>query len=114
MFSTLLMSRACEPSPPGSRPTPPAPWRLPAPQKTRPSMANHTDYGLVATMRTDDLARSHRMAGQLRAGTAWINTFGVMDVAVPLGGYQMSRLGPEGRFESVELFSEVKSVYVGL
>lgn len=78
------------------------------------AMANDTDYGLAATMWTENAARSHRVAGQLRAGTVWINTFGVMDVAVPFGGYKASGLGREQGLESVESFSEVKSVYLGL
>jgi aldehyde dehydrogenase (NAD+)/phenylacetaldehyde dehydrogenase len=78
------------------------------------AMANDTDYGLAATMWTENAARSHRVAAQLRAGTVWINTFGVMDVAVPFGGYKTSGLGREQGLESVESFSEVKSVYLGL
>ena len=47
------------------------------------------------------------MAGRLRAGTVWINDFGVLEPRAPFGGFKQSGLGrefsPEGAFEYTEL-----------
>ncbi len=76
-------------------------------------IANDTDYGLGAGVYTNDVARAFRVARAVRAGTVGINEYTVMPNA-PFGGYKTSGLGREGGWASIEAFTEVKSVVVGL
>ena len=54
------------------------------------------------------------MAEALRAGTVWINCYNVFDAALPFGGYKQSGWGREMGHYVLELYSEVKSIVVGL
>ncbi|MDP9115979.1 MAG: aldehyde dehydrogenase family protein [Actinomycetota bacterium] len=58
--------------------------------------ANNTPYGLSAGVWTEKGSRILSMAGQLRAGVVWANTFNRFDPASPFGGYQESGFGREG------------------
>lgn len=65
--------------------------------------ANDTKYGLAACVWTKDLKKANRVAGQLRCGTVWINTYGGFYNEAPYGGFKQSgtgrELGPEGLLE---------------
>ena len=78
------------------------------------SLANEGRYGLAAGIWTKDIARSFRFAAKVRAGTVWVNTYRVMNYAVPFGGFGESGLGRELGIDAVKSFTEPKSVYVGL
>ncbi len=74
--------------------------------------ANDTRYGLAAGFWTRDLQTAHRFAAKLQAGTIWINTWGNTDAASPFGGYKQSGYGREMGKEAIDLYTEVKSVWV--
>ncbi|HXA19430.1 MAG TPA: aldehyde dehydrogenase [Thermoanaerobaculia bacterium] len=76
------------------------------------AFANSTRYGLSATVWTRDLARGHRVAAALDAGTIWINCWLLRDLRVPFGGMKESGVGREGGFESLNFFTEAKNVCV--
>lgn len=76
-------------------------------------VANDTDYGLGAGVYTSNVARALRVAKAVRAGTVGVNDYTVMPNA-PFGGYKTSGLGREGGFGSIEAFTEVKTVVIGL
>lgn len=72
--------------------------------------ANNTNYGLAAGVWTRDLGKAHQLAHRIKAGTVWINCYNVFDAALPFGGYKQSGWGREMGKESLELYTEVKSV----
>jgi aminomuconate-semialdehyde/2-hydroxymuconate-6-semialdehyde dehydrogenase len=75
-------------------------------------MANSTDYGLAATLWTNDLKRAHRMADKLQSGIVWINSWLVRDLRTPFGGVKASGVGREGGWEALRFFTEPKNVFV--
>ena len=75
---------------------------------------NDTLYGLAAGVFTRDLKKAHRVAAALQAGTVWVNTWNVFDAASPFGGYKMSGFGRELGMHSLELYTQIKSVWVDL
>jgi phenylacetaldehyde dehydrogenase len=77
-------------------------------------MANDTEYGLAASIWTRDIGVAHRLARRIKAGSVRINTPGSVDAALPLGGFKQSGWGRENGREGTEIYTEVKSVTVGL
>jgi phenylacetaldehyde dehydrogenase len=76
--------------------------------------ANETNYGLAAGVWTNDIAKAHSLASQLRAGTVWVNCYNVFDAALPFGGYKESGWGREMGHDVLELYTETKAVCVKL
>ena len=76
--------------------------------------ANAVQYGLSASVWTNDLKRAHRMARNIRAGTVWINCWLVRDLRMPFGGQKASGIGREGGKHSMEFFTEAKTVCMSL
>jgi len=76
--------------------------------------ANETIYGLSAGIWTSDITRAHRFAREIKAGVVWINTFNMFNAASPFGGYKQSGYGREMGKHALELYTQVKSVWVDL
>jgi betaine-aldehyde dehydrogenase len=76
--------------------------------------ANDTIYGLSAGIWTRDIVRAHRFAKEVKAGVVWINTFNMMNAASPFGGYKQSGYGREMGKHALEMYTQVKSVWVDL
>lgn len=76
--------------------------------------ANATVYGLSAGIWTKDITRAHRFAKEIRAGVIWINTFNMFNAASPFGGYKQSGYGREMGKHALEMYTQVKSVWVDL
>lgn len=76
--------------------------------------ANDTELGLSAGVFTQDITRAHRVIGQLKAGTCWINTYNLAPVEAPFGGSKSSGVGRENSKLAINHYSEMKSVYVAM
>ena len=77
-------------------------------------LANRNPYGLAAAVWTRDISKAHQVARQLRAGLVWINTYGLMDAAVPFGGFKHSGFGRELGMHAIEHYTELKSVWLNM
>ena len=75
---------------------------------------NDTQYGLAAAVWTRDASRAHRVARALKAGRVWINTYAEGDPVMSFGGYKQSGYGREGGAESIEAYTQTKSVLMRL
>ncbi len=75
---------------------------------------NNTTYGLAAAVWTRDVGRAHKVARALKAGTVWVNCYGMVDPISPFGGYKQSGFGRELGKYAVDLYTQVKTVFVKL
>jgi acyl-CoA reductase-like NAD-dependent aldehyde dehydrogenase len=75
---------------------------------------NYTEYGLSAGVWTRDLARAHKVARALKAGTVWVNCFNQLDPISPFGGYKQSGFGRELGKYAIDLYTQIKSVWMKL
>ena len=75
-------------------------------------MANATPFGLSASLWTRDLARAHRVAEKLDAGTVWVNCWLLRDLRTPFGGIKDSGVGREGGDEALHFFTDPKTVCI--
>jgi aminomuconate-semialdehyde/2-hydroxymuconate-6-semialdehyde dehydrogenase len=77
-------------------------------------LANDTPYGLAASVWTTNLERGHRVAGAMRVGISWLNTWYLRDLRSPFGGAGLSGIGREGGAHSLHFYTEPTNVCVQL
>jgi betaine-aldehyde dehydrogenase len=77
-------------------------------------MANDVDYGLTASIYTDDLETAHRTARELEAGYVWVNDTASHHMGAPFGGWKQSGVGREEALDEVLAYSQKKNVNVSL
>jgi acyl-CoA reductase-like NAD-dependent aldehyde dehydrogenase len=63
---------------------------------------------------TQDVSKAHRFAQVVKAGAVWINSYGLFDAAAPFGGYKESGFGREMGKDALELYTQTKTVWIGL
>lgn len=76
--------------------------------------ANNTDLGLAAGVFTQDIRRAHRVINQIEAGICWINAYGASPAEMPVGGYKLSGIGRENGSSTINQYTQIKSVYMGM
>ena len=76
--------------------------------------ANNTQLGLGAGVFSQNIKRAHRVIHQLKAGICWVNSYGNSPAQMPVGGYKQSRIGRENGVETLNSYTQTKSVYVGM
>jgi aldehyde dehydrogenase (NAD+) len=74
--------------------------------------ANQNEYGLASAVWTRDIKKAHTVSRRLKAGTVWINTYGLMDASLPFGGYKSSGFGRELGAKVLESYTETKTVWL--
>jgi aminomuconate-semialdehyde/2-hydroxymuconate-6-semialdehyde dehydrogenase len=78
------------------------------------ALANASDYGLSATIWTQDITRANRMAARVHSGIIWVNCWLLRDLRTPFGGFKNSGVGREGGWEALRFFTEPKNVCIDL
>ncbi|MEV7009334.1 aldehyde dehydrogenase family protein [Streptosporangium sp. NPDC051022] len=75
-------------------------------------IANGTRYGLAATVWTRDVTLAHDLARRIRAGSVWVNCWGVIDPRLPWGGVKHSGIGRDLGASALDAYTEDKAVTV--
>jgi betaine-aldehyde dehydrogenase len=76
--------------------------------------ANQTEMGLAAGVVTQNLNAAHRIIHQLQAGICWINTWGESPASMPVGGFKQSGVGRENGLQTLQAYTQVKSIQIEL
>ncbi len=77
-------------------------------------LANASDYGLSATIWTQDVSRANRVAAKVHSGIIWVNCWLLRDLRTPFGGFKNSGVGREGGWDALRFFTEPKNVCIEL
>jgi phenylacetaldehyde dehydrogenase len=75
-------------------------------------LANDSEYGLAASVWSQNISRVHEIVPKLKAGTVWVNTHGVLDANLPFGGFKQSGVGREHGRAAIDTYTETKSVCI--
>ena len=77
------------------------------------TIANRSDYGLVAGIWTRDINKAMALASRIRSGQVYVNTYGAGGgVELPFGGYKKSGYGREKGLESLASYTQIKNVCI--
>lgn len=76
--------------------------------------ANATQYGLCASIWTQNISRGHRVAQKMEVGITWVNTWFLRDLRTAFGGTKQSGIGREGGIHSLNFYSEPSNICVQL
>ena len=78
------------------------------------AIANGSDYGLGGGLWTQNLSRAHRIAGAMRSGMVWVNSYKRVNPGSPFGGTGLSGYGREMGFEAMREYTEAKSIWINV
>jgi len=77
-------------------------------------MANDIEYGLGASIYTENIGFAMEASRQLKFGTVWINDHGAVTAEMPWGGFKQSGYGKERSIYSLEDYTQIKHVMIKL
>jgi aminomuconate-semialdehyde/2-hydroxymuconate-6-semialdehyde dehydrogenase len=77
-------------------------------------LANATNYGLAATIWTNNISRANHIGAKTESGIIWINTWLLRDLRTPFGGLKNSGVGREGGWDALRFFTEQKNICIEL
>jgi len=77
-------------------------------------LANDTEYGLSGSLWTNNLERALRVAREVRTGVLSVNTNSSVYVEAPFGGFKRSGFGRDLGIEAMQLYTEIKNVFVSV
>jgi len=75
---------------------------------------NAVEYGLTASIWTNDISTAHRAAAAVQAGFVWINEVSRHFLGAPFGGYKQSGIGREECFEEMLSYTQEKNIHIRL
>ncbi|MCW3073864.1 MAG: aldehyde dehydrogenase [Flaviaesturariibacter sp.] len=75
-------------------------------------LANACNYGLSATIWSQDISKANRVGAKVEAGIIWINCWLLRDLRTPFGGIKNSGVGREGGWEALRFFTEARNICV--
>ena len=75
-------------------------------------LANNSNYGLAASVWSQDIQKCMRLTKEINTGIVWINCWLVRDLRTPFGGMKDSGVGREGGDEAMRFFTEAKNVCI--
>ena len=73
-------------------------------------LANHSQYGLAASIWSTGVDRPLRIARQIEAGTVWINNWAVVYDESEEGGFKQSGIGRLNGMAAIEDFVEYRTI----
>ncbi|CAN5216052.1 aldehyde dehydrogenase [soil metagenome] len=77
-------------------------------------IANSTEYGLAASVWTQDVTKAHKVSAALRAGTVWVNTYDAADIITPFGGFGQSGLSSDRSLHALDEYTQLKTTWLDL
>jgi acyl-CoA reductase-like NAD-dependent aldehyde dehydrogenase len=78
------------------------------------SIANDSRFGLGSGVWTTNIARAHRMADRIQAGTVWVNCYRAVSYMSPFGGYKDSGVGRENGIDAIREYLQTKSIWFNI
>jgi betaine-aldehyde dehydrogenase len=77
-------------------------------------LANRTEYGLTASIWTNDIRRAYRFATAIDTGYIWINDSSTRFLGTPFGGHKQSGIGVENSIEEMFSYTKIKTINVNM
>lgn len=77
-------------------------------------LANDVDYGLASGVVANDITKAYQTANDLEAGVVWVNHYNDVAPGMPFGGYKESGNGRENAMETIQEYTQTKSISVNL
>ncbi len=78
------------------------------------AQANDSQYGLGASIWSNNLSRVHQLVPKIKAGTVWVNCHSMFDPGMPFGGYKQSGIGRDLGRAALDGYLETKSVFIAV